>query len=206
MTTKSLIVKRQELYDIVEIVSDASNSYQFTSLKKFHTGGYKKIVNRTYFADKSSIFIAITLSNDNMPIEGIFDINTYKQSRNKVNGTYRIEYFAIGSLNGEPCTMVFLSLISRKGVRTEINNIKLTGVDIPKTLEDLEKLLARFEEIICSLSDRSYTSELFKISTIYSQIELLEEEKKSLNYDEQAIIDGIIASLASSPQTALGIK
>jgi len=32
MTTKSLIVKRQELYDIVEIVSDASNSYQFTSL------------------------------------------------------------------------------------------------------------------------------------------------------------------------------
>ncbi len=193
---KSLVVERQDLYDIVEIINDNT----FTSLKKFHVGGGKKIVYRTYYGDKSSIFVALTLNNDNTPVEGLFDINTHKQSKKAINGTYRMEYFNIGSLNGKPSSLANLFFISRRGVKKKVMDITLVDTDIPKTIEDLDGLLAHFEEKICSLSGRTYTPELFKVSSISSQIELLDLAKTNLKDGEQAIIDEIINSLM--PQLA----
>lgn len=188
---KSLVVERQDLYDIVEIINDNT----FASLKKFHVGGGKKIVYRTYYGDKSSIFVALTLNNDNIPVEGLFDINTHKQSKKAINGTYRIEYFNIGLLNGKPSILSTLYFISRRGSKKKIMDLTLVDTDIPKTIEDLDGLLAHFEEKICSLSGRTYTPELFKVSSISSQIELLDLAKTNLKDDEQAIIDEIINSL-----------
>lgn len=193
---KSLVVERQDLYDIVEII----NYNTFTSLKKFHVGGGKKIVYRTYYDDKSSIFVALTLNNDNIPVEGLFDINTHKQSKKAINGTYRIEYFNIGLLNGKPSILSTLYFISRRGVKKKVMDITLVDADIPKTIEDLDGLLAYFEEKICSLSGRTYTPELFKVSSISSQIELLDIEKARLKDDEQDIVMRIINSLM--PQLA----
>lgn len=193
---KSLVVERQDLYDIVEIINDNT----FISLKKFHAGGGKKIIYRTYYGDKSSVFVQVTLNNDNTPVEGLFDINTYKQSKKAINGTYRIEYFNIGLLNGEPSTLATLYFISRRGKKEKVMDITMLAADIPKTIADLDGLLAHFEEKICSSSGRTYTTELFKISSISSQIELLDIAKEKLSSNEQVIIDGIVESLIQEPQ------
>lgn len=195
MVLNSLVVQRQNLYDTVEMMTSDINNHQYTLLKRFHSDGNKKIVYRTYYNDKSSIFVSVTLGKENCPIEGLFDINTHKQSRERINGTYRIEYFVIGSLNGKQTCIATLTFISRGGIQKKIMDISLTDSDIPQSIEDLDVLLSIFVENICGLSDRTYVPELFKVSTIYSQIELLGGEKSHLKRDEIDIIDEVMTGL-----------
>lgn len=197
MNINSLTVQRQDLYDIIEMISTNMNNRQFTLLKKFHVGGCQKIVYRTYYNDKSSIFVALTLNKDNCPVEGIFDINTHKRSKKSINGTYRIEFFALGSLNGKQTCIANLFFLSRKGIKRKITDISLIDSNIPQSIHDLDGLLNIFEEKICSLSHRTYIPELFKVSTIYSQIELLNGEKLNLKDGEIAIINDVIGSLTT---------
>lgn len=198
MNLNSLTVQKQDLYNIIEMITTGTNNRQFTSLKKFHTRGSKKIVYRTYYNDKSSIFVALTLTKDNCPVDGIFDINTHKQSKKSINGTYRIEFFTIGSLNGKQTCIANLFFISRKGIKRNILNIALVDSNVPHSIEDLDIFLNVFEEKICNLTNRTYIPELFKVSTIYSQIGLLSVEKSKLKDEDIAIVDDVIASLTTA--------